>query len=125
MAIFSPDCCTVARVKSNSETSVSSNSTSLRIRSASMTMRRIAGLSPYRAFNEFAHRRKPPMRLCSSASSGAVDTGSPWADGVTDHNISRSYLEPGPHVRQGAYLDQEENTAMPAESGRSTPAELA
>jgi len=45
---LSLDCCTVARAKSNSETSVSSNSTSMRIRSASMTMRCIAGLSPQR-----------------------------------------------------------------------------
>jgi hypothetical protein len=27
-----------------------------------MPMRRIAGLSPYRAFKELTHRRRPPMR---------------------------------------------------------------
>jgi len=58
MAIFSPDCCTVARAKSNSETSCQV----IRRRRGSVSVHHDAAhcrTVAKRAFSELTHRRRP------------------------------------------------------------------
>ena len=71
------------RVSSSSSTSMSSRSMSLRMRSASLTMRRVAGASPYLDTNEVTHRRRPSISWCSSSTSVVVDIESPWELGYS------------------------------------------
>ena len=104
---------------------------SLRMRSASLTMRRIAGVSPYRDASDVTHRRRPPINSCSSASSVWCSTSDLLGlKGVLDHSTTTDashIMEIGRetgHVRtrMGIMADQAGSPTARGRAARTAPA---